>query len=68
MSEDKRLLDELRLIKRTEKYIQNTNSPALDATKQHLIREKGQQNLERKRAVLNQLKESIGDAKLYLNG
>lgn len=68
LPEDKRLFDELRLIKKTEKYIQNTNSPALDATKQRILAEKAQQNADRKRTVLNHLKESIGDAKMLLNG
>ncbi|MBN8706499.1 MAG: BREX system P-loop protein BrxC [Bacteroidetes bacterium] len=68
LTEDKRLFDELRLIKKTEKYIQTTNSPSLDATRQRILSERAQQNLDRKRAVLNQLKESIGDAKMYLNG
>lgn len=68
LPEDSRLYDELRLIKKTEKYIQTTNSPALDATKQRILAERAQQNQDRKRTVLNQLKDSIGDAKLLLNG
>lgn len=68
LPDDKRLFDELRLIRKTEKYIQTTNSPVLDPIKQHILSEKAQQNLDRKRAVINQLKESIGDAKMYLNG
>lgn len=68
LPEDKRLFDELRLFRKTEKYIQTTNSPALDPTKQRILSEKIQQNQDRKRAVVNQLKESIGDAKMYLNG
>jgi hypothetical protein len=68
LPEDKRLFDELRLIKKTDKYIQMTNSPSLDATKQRILAERGQQNADRKRAVVNQLKESVGDAKMYLNG
>lgn len=67
LPEDKRLIDELRLIRKTEKYIQTTNSPALDPTKLRILSEAGQ-NQDRKRAVLNTLKESIGDAKMYLNG
>jgi hypothetical protein len=68
LPEDKRLFDELRLIRKTEKYIQTTSSPALDATKQRILSEKAQQNQDRKRAVLNQLKENIGDARMFLNG
>lgn len=68
LPEDKRLFDELRLIRKTEKYIQTTNSPSLDATKQRILSEKAQQNQERKRTVLSQLKENIGDARMLLNG
>jgi len=68
LPEDKRLFDELRLIKKTEKYIQNTNSPSLDPTKMRILSEKAQQNKDRERAVLNQIKESIGDARMYING
>ena len=68
LPEDIRLFDELRLIKKTEKYIHTINSPALDPTKQRIISEKGQQNIERKRTVLNHLKENIGDAKMFING
>ena len=68
LPEDKRLFDELRLIKKTEKYIQTTNSPSLDATKQRILSERAQQNQDRKRTVLNQLKESIGDARMFLSG
>jgi hypothetical protein len=68
LPEDKRLFDELRLIKKTEKYIQTTNSPSLDATKQRILSEKAQQNADRKRSVGNQLKAAIGDAKMYQNG
>jgi hypothetical protein len=57
LPEDKRLFDELRLIKKTEKYIQTSNSPSLDATKQRILSERAQQNQDRKRTVLNQLKK-----------
>ncbi len=68
LPEDKRLFDELRMIKKTELYVQMTNSPSLDPTKQRILAERAQQNADRKRTVINHLKESIGDAKLYQNG
>lgn len=68
LPEDKRLFDELRLIKKTEKYIQNTSSPSLDPVKMRILSEKAQQNKDRERTVLNQLKESIGEARMYING
>jgi|JI6StandDraft_1071083.scaffolds.fasta_scaffold02713_6 hypothetical protein len=68
LPDDKRLFDELRLIKKTEKYIQTSSSPTLDPTKQRILSERAQQNQERRRTVINQLKGSIGDAKMFLNG
>ena len=68
LPDDKRLFDELRLIKKTEKYIQNTNSPSLDPTKLRILSEKAQQNKDRERIVLNNLKESTGEAKMFING
>ena len=68
LPEDKRLFDELRLIKKTEKYIQNTSSPALDTIKMRILSEKAQLNKDRERTVLNQLRESIGEARMYING
>jgi hypothetical protein len=68
LPEDKRLFEELRLIKKTEKYIQLSNSPSLEPVKQRILSERAQQNQDRKRTLLNQLKESIGYSKMFLNG
>lgn len=68
LPENNRLFDELKLIKKTEKYIQLTNSPSLDISKQRIIQDKATQNAERKGTILNQLKETLGDALMYING
>ena len=68
LGEEARLLDELRLIEKTKKYIQTTSSPNLDPTKQRILQEKGQQNADRKRNLINSIKDLIGEAKMYLNG
>ena len=68
LPENNRLFDELRLYKKTDKYIQITNSPSLDITKQRIIQDKATQNAERKKTILNQLKEGLGDAKMFING
>lgn len=68
LPEDLRLQDELKLIKKTEKYVQNATSSSLEPSKQRILAEKGQQNLERRRALTTLLKEQIGDAKMFLNG
>jgi hypothetical protein len=68
LPDNNRLFDELKLIKKTDKYIQLTNSPSLDITKQRIIQDKATQNAERKGTILNQLKESLGDAVMFING
>ena len=68
LPEDSRLHIELPLIVKTEKYIQTTQAPNLEITKSQILREKAQLNNERRRTIHIQLKEMIGDAKIYLNG
>jgi hypothetical protein len=68
LPENNRLFDELKLIKKTEKYIQLTNSPSLDISKQRIIQDKATQNAERKGSILNQLKDSLADAVMLING
>ncbi|MDD4821065.1 MAG: BREX system P-loop protein BrxC [Bacteroidales bacterium] len=68
LPEDSRLFDELKLIKKTEKYIQLTNSPSIDSAKRQIIQDKATQNAVRKVAILAQLKESLTDAAMFING
>jgi hypothetical protein len=68
LPEDSRMHIELPLIVKTEKYIQTTQSPSLEVTKIQILREKQQLNNERRRTLLAQLKEMIGDARVFLNG
>ena len=68
LPEDSRMHIELPLIVKTEKYIQTTQSPNLEVAKNQILREKARLNIERRKVVHNQLKEMIGDAKIYLNG
>lgn len=68
LPDNNRLNDDLRLIKKTEKYVMNVNSPNLDATKQRIIVEKAQHNVTRKQTIIQHLREGIGDARMYING
>jgi len=68
LPEDSRMHIELPLIVKTEKYIQTTQSPALEVSKIQILREKAQLNQERRRTLGSQLKEMIGDARMFLNG
>ena len=68
LPQDIRLFDELRLIIKTDKYVQTTTSPNLDPTKKRILDEKTQYNTVRKRIVINRLKDLVSDARMYLNG
>lgn len=68
LPEDKRLFDELRTIERTKLYVQTTNSSTIDPTKQRILEDKARQNQDRIIALVKQLKDNIGDARMYLNG
>ncbi|WP_159471214.1 BREX system P-loop protein BrxC [Dyadobacter sp. 3J3] len=66
LKEDSRLIADLKLIRKTEIYLQTTDGS--DTVKSRILSEKAQQNHDRKRAIVNQLREYIGEAKMYLNG
>ncbi|MEI7527039.1 MAG: BREX system P-loop protein BrxC, partial [Mariniphaga sp.] len=68
LPEDSRLHIDIPLIIKTEKYIQLTQSPALEVSKQQILREKQQLNQGRIKTLTGQLKEMIGDARMFLNG
>lgn len=68
LPEDKRLHIDLPLWIKTEKYIQTTQSPALEVAKQQILREKAQLNQDRRRNLISQLKEMMADARMFLSG
>lgn len=68
LKEDSRMHIELPLIVKTEKYIQFSQDPKLEVSKVQILREKAQLNSERRRTQLNQLKDMIGEARIFLNG
>jgi hypothetical protein len=68
LPEDNRLHIELPLWIKTDKYIQLTQSPALEVAKQQILREKAQLNQNRKRDLVSQLREMIADARMFLGG
>ncbi len=68
LPEYNRLADELKLFKKTEKYVQVANTSNIDPTKRAILHEKQQQNQERKRNLTQHLRELMEDAKIYFNG
>lgn len=68
LPDDKRLLREARMFKKTEKYIpQQQNSGNSEAVKR-ILYEKGVENKERKRNLSLLLNKMLGEATVYLNG
>lgn len=68
LPEDKKLYNELRLIRKTESYIQTTRATTSDPGKERILSEKAHQNEDRKRSVVAHLKEYISEANMYFNG
>jgi len=66
--EDRQLLMDLYLHKRTEKYIQQTHSTTLNEATNQILRSKGTLNSERRRALTQKLEDFLGKSKIYLNG
>lgn len=65
---DVRLVDELKLYRKTEKYIQQTRSDATKDSLKRILSEKGEQNVQRRRNLVASLSEAIGNARMYVNG
>ena len=65
---DKLLLDDLKLHKQTEKYVQQNFSPTMPETRRRILVDKQQKNSERLASLHDRLKESLCKAHLVLNG
>lgn len=63
-----RLIDDIRLALKTDKYITHNTGSAQTQSIQRSIADKGQQNAERKRALRLRLEHLLGSADLFLNG
>lgn len=63
-----RLLQDVRLYLKTEKYYKQATSSTNNATVNRILVEKQQQNVERRRQLIKRLKSLLGQASVYLNG
>jgi len=52
---------------KTEKYIPQKNSSVLSAEERAILTTKEQENFKRKENILNELKDSLADSKIYFN-
>lgn len=65
---DNRLLQDLKLFLQTKKYIAHNLKAGLPETRQRILRDKGELNRERQRAIHDRVKDALGKARLVING
>lgn len=65
---DERIVKDVRLYLKTEKYIRQNNSTSNKDSIKRILYDKGQQNAERKRTLTQLLKSLLGESRVYLNG
>jgi hypothetical protein len=65
---DARMIDEARLILKTNKYIQQNTGADIDDTRRSILTQRGQQNSVRRTNLQTLCGELLGKAPLYLNG
>jgi hypothetical protein len=65
---DERILKDIRLYLKTDKYIKQSQSTSNKDSVKRLLYEKGNQNSERRRSLIYLLKKALGEAEVYMNG
>lgn len=66
-AESERILVDLRLQLKTEKYVKRAHSSSRTAIEQTILQAKGTQNAEREKEIVERLREAVGRAKLIHN-
>ncbi|WP_027928180.1 BREX system P-loop protein BrxC [Amycolatopsis benzoatilytica] len=64
---DARLLADLRLLIRTEKYIKRKQSTSISAIEGQILQTKGAQNIDREKELIERAKVSVGKSTLVIN-
>jgi hypothetical protein len=68
LPEDKRLIYEVRMALKTDKYIKQNQSSSNKESITRILYERGQQNRDRKQLIQNQLNELLAKSTIYMNG
>ena len=63
---NKRLIPDARMFLKTERYLRHNRSTGISPRKQLIHQEKGQQNTERRRKLIETLRRDLGRAEVYL--
>jgi hypothetical protein len=64
---DGRVLSDLRLLIKTEKYIKRKQGTSISATVDQILRAKGAQDIEREKELTERVRASVGKATLVIN-
>ena len=64
---DGRVLSDLRLLIKTEKYIKRKQGTSISATVDQILRAKGAQNTDREKELIERVRSSVGKATLVIN-
>ena len=64
---DGRVLSDLRLLIKTEKYIRRKQGTSISAIEDQILRAKGAQNIDREKELIERVRSSVGKATLVIN-
>ncbi|GAA4714714.1 hypothetical protein APR04_004071 [Promicromonospora umidemergens] len=64
---DARVLSDLRLLIKTEKYIKRKHSASISAIEGQILQTKGAQNIDREKELIERVKASVGKSALVIN-
>ncbi|MEU7656434.1 BREX system P-loop protein BrxC [Micromonospora taraxaci] len=64
---DSRVLSDLRLLIKTEKYIKRKQGTSISAIEDQILRSKGAQNIDREKELIQRVRGSVGKATLVIN-
>ncbi len=67
MQPDDRVLADLRLLIKTEKYTKRKQTSSLTADEDRILRSKAAQNVEREKELIERIKRAVGSAQLVIN-
>ena len=67
MQPDDRVLADLRLLIKTEKYTKRKQTSSLSADEDRILRSKAAQNVEREKELVERFKRAVGSAQLVIN-
>ena len=67
MQPDDRVLADLRLLIKTEKYTKRKQTSSLSADEDRILRSKASQNVEREKELVERVKRAVGSAQLVIN-